>query len=249
MTDVENHTLSAPHPLVAELSALETIKTWSLIVTLFGDLDGNELTGAQIKSLLGHIGIKPETIRVSLHRLRSDGWIMSERRGREAVYRLSDKARTETRQATHDIYRRDIKHPGGWRFHVMPDGCAPEEAVAITRDVVLVPASMSAQISDSIALENPPQQMPPWFEERLVPIALLRNASALIGVLASEAWDHATVDKLDQIARRLLILHHWRRLALRDGTWAHISVLPGGTLSTCHAVVTRFLAESPRIRF
>ena len=52
--------------MVTELVALDTLKTWSLIVTLFGDLEEKELSGAQIRTLLGHIGIKPEAIRVAL---------------------------------------------------------------------------------------------------------------------------------------------------------------------------------------
>ena len=82
--------------LIEDLSSLETIKTWSLIVTLFGDLDGEPqvvLSGKDIGAILGHIGIKPEATRVALHRLKRDGWIDTQRAGREVFYSLSDRGK------------------------------------------------------------------------------------------------------------------------------------------------------------
>ena len=44
------------HTIVDRLLALETPKTWSLIVTVFGDLDGEWLTRKQLGVLLGDLG-------------------------------------------------------------------------------------------------------------------------------------------------------------------------------------------------
>ncbi len=233
--------MQPPHPLVARLVQLEPIKTWSLIVTLFGDLDGDEMTGAHIRVLLGHIGIKPEAIRVALHRLKGDGWITSARRGREAVYRLSAGGREETEAATTDVYREDVKYPEGWQFHLMKEMSAPSGSVALTKDVILVPTALAVHVTGSLRLVRSEQDLPAWIEECLVPQPLVRNAAALITVLRSAPRTNVDRQILDRIALRLLVLHHWRRVALRPGSWAHIGLLPSGTLATCQGIVTPFL--------
>ena len=106
--------MSQFHPLIEDLLKLETPKTWSLIATIFGDLDGDSLSGKQIGALLSHAGIKPAASRVALHRLRNEGWIVSKKHGREVSYTLSDHARAETAAAQKDVYRRDVKFASGW---------------------------------------------------------------------------------------------------------------------------------------
>jgi len=51
----------------------------------------------------------------------------------------------------------------------------------------------------------------------------------------------------DRLLFRVLVLHHWRRIALRMGAWAHASFVPGGEIAKCHAVVCTFLKSSERI--
>ena len=239
--------MQAPNRLVASLVELETIKIWSLIVTLFGDMAGDELTGTQIRALLGHIGIKPEAIRVALHRLKSDGWITADKRGREAVYRLSAKGRRETDAVIEDVYRQNVKFPEGWRFLLVKDVSAPAGSITITRELVLVPAALAAHVENGLVLESHGRDLPNWIEECLVPRPLLRIAEALTTILVSASPTGPDVAKPDEIALRLLVLHHWRRLALRPGSWAHIGLLPDGVLANCHAVVTAFLEKGKRL--
>ena len=241
--------MQASHHLVTDLATRETIKTWSLIVTLFGDLDGDRLTGAQIRELLSHIGVKPETIRVALHRLKSDGWIVTSRRGREAVYTLSNSGKKETRAAAPDIYRTDVKYAEGWHFLVLPDAVVPPPAIAVTRDVVLFPAVARVKAPDALLLQAATESLPEWCARQLVPDVLYQNAQALLDALVAYPASRKDFGPQDKIAFRLLVLHHWRRLALRTGTWAHIGLVPEGGLAACHAAVTDFLDQTPRIAF
>lgn len=65
----------------------------SLILDLFGDylryVDAEVRLG-HLTALLGAFDIAPATVRVTLSRLRREGWFTSHRVGRETVYRLSD---------------------------------------------------------------------------------------------------------------------------------------------------------------
>jgi phenylacetic acid degradation operon negative regulatory protein len=65
----------------------------SLILDLFGDylryVDAEVRLG-HLTTLLGAFDVAPATVRVTLSRLRREGWFSSRRVGRETVYRLSD---------------------------------------------------------------------------------------------------------------------------------------------------------------
>lgn len=243
------HVLGMPdlHPFNAELLQIEPPKTWSLIATVFGDLDGDGLSGKQIGALLGNVGIKPEASRVALHRLRHDGWIVSHKFGREVNYTLSDRGRTETVAAQKDVYRRDVKFADGWQvFALHPDHAGhPTEGVLLGGNLVLLPKG--ARIDDALTLSLGDGPLPAWVEACLVPTHLLKQAAAL-GELAER------VDPLQEqltsahaTTTRLLFIHYWRKMALRIGVWAHIGLLPQGDMARCHRAVTTVLSKTPKI--
>ena len=234
-----------PHPIIDKLIALDMLKTWSLIVTLFGDLDGEDLSGTQIRDLLGHIGIKPEAIRVALHRLKSDGWITSSKRGREAVYRLTSMARSETEAVAPDIYGASVKKKGNWQLHLVKDISDAPEAISLNRNLVIVPKHGTPLNADSLPLEFGSPELPKWVETSLVSESLLSlagNLERLVGHFSE------LESQRDQFVFRLLILHHWRRIALRSGAWAHASLVPNGDIAKCHTKVVALLASSSKIK-
>ena len=104
--------------IINELFQLAPIKTWSLIVTVFGDLDGDNLSGKELRNLMRPLGVKPEATRVALHRLRKDGWIVSHKSGREVTYQLSEHGRNTTNAVYDEVYGQDLKYPEGWQFLV-----------------------------------------------------------------------------------------------------------------------------------
>ena len=111
--------MSTVRTLIEDLANIEKIKTWSLIVTMFGDLDEchpQSLSGKEIGAILGHIGIKPEAVRVALHRLKKDGWIHATKSGREVEYGLSQNGLQETAAVYDDVYRRTVKYSNGWKW-------------------------------------------------------------------------------------------------------------------------------------
>ena len=67
-------------------------KPRSLILDLFGDylryVDA-EIRLSHLTTLLGDFGVAPPTVRVTLSRLRREGWFVTERVGRETIYRLT----------------------------------------------------------------------------------------------------------------------------------------------------------------
>jgi phenylacetic acid degradation operon negative regulatory protein len=77
---------------ITALTGLGPIRVWSVLVTVFGDLaHETSLDGSTLSAIMAEIGIKPEASRVALYRLRSDGWVRSEKTGRTSRYNLTDK--------------------------------------------------------------------------------------------------------------------------------------------------------------
>ncbi|MCJ1675472.1 phenylacetic acid-responsive transcriptional repressor [Rathayibacter sp. VKM Ac-2929] len=78
----------------ARISMMQPRKPRSLILDLFGDYlryVGCEVRAGDLVALLGVLGVEPATARVTLSRLRQEGWFTTRRTGRETIYRLSDE--------------------------------------------------------------------------------------------------------------------------------------------------------------
>ncbi|CAD0187027.1 Transcriptional repressor PaaX [Ruegeria sp. THAF57] len=238
--------MTAADALIDDLCNLEPIKTWSLIVTLFGDLSDHHITGKELGLLMGHVGIKTEAIRVALHRLRKDGWIVSTKSGREVTYSLSDVGLAETRAAYEDVYRRDVKYPQGWKLLLTKsDYAAPDPAIRIERSLLLVPVEAVLLDGAALGLQADTDHIPDWFSDRIVPSQTLVLAQKLCEI--AERPGIGDLSPLSLAAVRLLLLHYWRKIALRNSSWAHISMIPQGPLAQCHHRVTQVMADLPRL--
>jgi phenylacetic acid degradation operon negative regulatory protein len=69
------------------------VKPRALILDIFGDyLDivGAEVRAGDLVTMLGVLGVEAATTRMTLSRLKQEGWFSTRRIGRETLYRLSD---------------------------------------------------------------------------------------------------------------------------------------------------------------
>ena len=235
--------MNDPHALIAELTELEPIKTWSLIVTLLGDLEVSNIAGKDLGVLLSVVGLKPEATRVALHRLKKDGWITSIRQGREVSYSLSEIGLSETRAAYDDVYRADLKYPDGWRVVVVNDDECPKNALRIFRNVWLVPRPDSPEINAPLWLDLGQDTLPDWFHEKLVS-ADTQELCHQLARCAREACD-AQLTATQTAAIRLLCLHHWRKIALREATWAALWLAPESPIAQCHRDISKLFNTLP----
>ena len=239
--------MQKPHPLITELVELDTLKTWSLIVTLFGDLGGKELSGKQIRDLLGRIGIKPEAIRVALHRLKSEGWVTSQKQGREAIYKLSQQAWVETNVAAPNVYCKRTLCADHWCFVLFQTPPKSEEAILINKNLALIPKKTLAAENSGFLLLPTDSTFPDWVSSTFVLDKTLRLARGLVSLLVR--YDELA-DADDRVVFRLLALHHWRRIVLRNGSLAHASLATDGPIALCHQKMATFLndPEVPKLK-
>ncbi|MDR7083890.1 phenylacetic acid degradation operon negative regulatory protein [Arthrobacter ginsengisoli] len=94
------------------------MKPRSIILDLFGDYlryAGAEIKLGDMTKLLAVFGVEPATVRVSMSRLKKEGWFTTRRQQRETVYELTEKmlhVLTEGRMRIFD--RRQEPWPGRW---------------------------------------------------------------------------------------------------------------------------------------
>lgn len=242
--------------LIEDLASIETLKTWSLIVTMFGDLDEDylqSLSGKEIGSLLGHIGIKPEAVRVALHRLKKDGWINATKSGREVEYSLSQNGLLETAAVYDDVYRRTVKYAKGWKLLLdrkdqVNEPNRSQVGIQLFKNIILTPQSLIRDDRGRMDIDFDRINVPSWFVDRIIPSHIIDIADQLNTLAFYFDAELKSEGSLDNAAVRLLFLHHWRKMALRENTWAHIWLFETGPMAQCHAQITGILQRLPKLR-
>lgn len=93
--------------LINEYSSRPTLRSGSLITTVFGDAiapRGGKVWLGSLIDVMSNFGIGDRLVRTSVFRLARDGWLQSEQIGRRSYYSLTDEGRERFDQATHRIY-------------------------------------------------------------------------------------------------------------------------------------------------
>ena len=207
------------------------LRTWSVIVTIMGDLlraPGDCISGRSLAALVGGMGISEQALRVAVHRLKKDGWIESRREGRESLHFLSATARRETEAVRPLIYGGRPVPPEAVSLVVTaPDGhrSLPASALLLTPHCALIAAAPEDVDKDFLAIPLAAAALPEWVQAVLAPDTMRVECETLARQtrLALETLPEPPEQRL---VLRLIILHHWRRLALRQSPLAE-TLLPG----------------------
>ncbi len=198
-------------------------RVWSLLVTTFGDLaqgESAELSSGMLGSIMALVGLKPESVRVALHRLRRDGWIDSRRVGRQVRYRLTDTGRAESAAASRLIYSARPLADKAWLVLVDPETGATGAAgngvwVAPT---VLLTSNPDAH-GDALRIPlDAAFPLPDWMARRVCDARLQEQASDLatrLGRLDELISGGPCPGPVEAATLRVLIVHDWRRIVLK----------------------------------
>ena len=236
--------------VIDQLIAFGDLKVWSVLVTLFGDLTperGDRIDGPALSVLTARIGIRPEALRVALHRLRKDDWIVTARKGRISAYGLSAHGQRETEAVRAHIYGAAAIPNPGW-YTIIPPPQSGDAAlpgwIPVGRDVFISPTKPDAA-SKAMVTAIGRGDLPDWVKRKVVPPDLERAFGGLAQVLVRGPVVRA--DMLDSVALRLLVLHHWRRLALRLMPEAEALMQPDWSGARCRRQVQQWLRDLPRV--
>ena len=230
------------------------LKTWSLIVTILGDLAAEEAAGVPgpvITHLTEPMGMKPEALRVAIHRLRRDGWIASERDGRISVYRLTAHGRALTRAVSERVYGAEPQAIETWQVLISQNAEAMQaldfpDLVQIGPKTALLPGAPADIPTNVLAWRAEAGQVPKWVKAIVAPEELSAAYEALAVALEAALVLPLPEDVGAQAVLRLLALHQWRRLVLRHGAGVDALMGPDWHGARCRARISALLAQVPR---
>ena len=214
----------------------EPSRTWSIIITLYGDAivpRGGCVWLGTLLAFFRAMGLSDGLVRTAMSRLASDGWLERIRVGRNSFYRLADKGRETFRQASEQIY---ALHSPSWRGHfdmVLLSGEADREATRAAMETAgfgaaapglwLAPAGTTLPELATGALRFAAGGDPTanrTLAARSWPLDA--TAQAYRRFLAAFEPLHAALEggvrlsDLDALVARILLIHEYRRIVLRD---------------------------------
>ncbi len=239
---------------IARLAECGPLKTWSVVVTILGDLlrdPDDRIHGRTLAALTGPMGIADPALRVALHRLKKDGWIQSARDGRESTYWLSESARAETEAMRARIYGTAPASSGPVHLLLLPGDAEilfPQrvESLDIGPRMILTDADPSHHPAQSLALSLPQTPLPDWITDVLCAPAHRAEYRHLTEATQAILAAPRPADPVHAAVLRMLILHHWRRLHLRHSTLADALLPADWEGSKARRAVTRAFDHLPR---
>lgn len=236
---------------VAALRGLGGHRVWSLMISLFGDLaqdPGQQIEGPVLSAVMHALQVRPEAIRVALHRLRNDGWITSSKRGRISAHALTPKARAESVAASARIYARPDAGEAAWQLIVLPDADQATPAGFIALGARLCVGDAMLPVPER-ALSFAGREVPDWLPAQVVPVDLNADYAALAHVLSrlsDDIPDASVLNAIQVAVLRCLIVHNWRRLVLKHPAVPSALVARDWPGHLCHHQVTALLDRFER---
>jgi len=222
------------------------LSVWSLVVTIFGDAivpRGGVLRLGALQQITDHIGISNNALRTAMSRLASDGWLERQRLGRASFYNPSAMAASENKEASDIIYRFfPADWNGNWLFAVSTgsEGFCPANRAKLhladfafqNRKLAIAPdyrfsgegnlnfnsAGISVFEARSLGINNTNELLDSLHFHHDC-IELYRQFSVSAEKLLIELNKSREVSGLDALLLRLLLLHQWRRIVLKDVRW------------------------------
>lgn len=219
--------------LLDAFHARTPIRAGSLIVTVFGDAvapRGGEVALAALLPLLAALRIGESLARTALSRLVAEGWLARERTGRTSRYALSVTGRETFARAAARIYRASAR-PWDGRLHlalIEAAGAAERARLralleadgfgAVTPDLLVSahPGGSAPSLRLKVVAASPDEAR--RVTARAWPLAALDSRYSDFAARFAEARSRlaALDDPLDALVLRLLAVHEYRRIVLRD---------------------------------
>ena len=217
----------APSPLAETLARTGAPRIASFVVTVWGDAvapRGGSLWLGSLQAILDRFGCTPGQVRTAMSRLTEEGWLARNRVGRHSFYRLGPRGEAAFGAAAARIYA--AKPPawdGSFRVALLAEPAAREALESL--GFASLPGGAMVGLSGDPALL--PQGVPMLIAPPRTP--------AEARLLALRAWPlealaegygrfldafgplrDAAIPPEEALPLRLLLVHEWRRLVLRD---------------------------------
>lgn len=247
--------------LIQGLSGLGSLRVWSVIITIFGDFlrhPGDAIAAPDLARLTLRIGIKPDALRVAIHRLKNDGWITARRSGRNSRYQLSEHGFAESAAARPRIYAASPPETGAQfvliappnaRANALPDALKIAAFRPIAPRVYLGPEDPGGLASDFLVLRADAEQTPGWLQTLICPPERMQAYVRLREVL-EHTRDRLAIGapptNIDAQVLRIMIIHRWRQALLGHADLPSRYFPTGWPGDGCRDLVQSLLRTLPR---
>jgi phenylacetic acid degradation operon negative regulatory protein len=258
------------HPLsrIIEQLKREPSRTGSIVITVFGDAivpRGGSVWLGTLLEFFESLDIESGVVRTAMSRLAADGWLTREKVGRNSYYRLADKGRQIFEAATRHIYD---PPPSDWtgRFELLLIGNgedrdasrealknagfgSPVPGVWVAPSGVPIPDEASRAIRLEVSAEDDSGR-------RLLAESwpLDRTADAYLKFMKTFEPLRSFIERREKLSdadaftARILLIHHYRRVVLRDPLLP-VALLPGewpgrAARALCGEIYRRLLPAS-----
>lgn len=232
-------------------------RVWSLIISVFGELaqqQGSSIDGPVLSALMARMNVKPEAVRVALHRLRNDGWITSQKTGRMSRHSLTEYGLGETLGATRLIYDAPADMPLDWhvvvtadadvdrRDQMIADGYAPVAAR------IFIGTTQTPMLEEALVMQA--ENAPDWLKSQLTPDGLSKDYQHLYELLGqidkNMAQANMCLSPIEVAVLRCLIVHNWRRLVLKHPVLPQALYTIAWKGHDCRRLVHKILLHFPK---
>jgi len=243
--------------LITDWHERDTLRVWSVIITLFGDAilpRGGAVSSQTVQAIMQRLGIESGAVRTAFSRLAKDGWVQREKQGRTSFYRLAPNGITTFTKASRVIYATPKPAQPGTKpssFVVLiGDRDTPDKAwlddilqtndtLEIRRNVYLTKTPSKAKLTQVVdagffTVTGSASHLPASLAKRIKLEELGYEYYQLISRF-KPLMKNPPADGLDAMATRCLLIHSWRRLLLRTPTLAS-DIMPDWPQSECHAL-------------
>ncbi|WP_420409958.1 PaaX family transcriptional regulator C-terminal domain-containing protein [Hoeflea sp.] len=223
----------------ARLRALQVdnrLSAWSLIISFMGDAispRGGLVSAAAVQALMARLGIGHGAVRTAVSRLSADGWIERQREGRNSFYRLSPEVTQTVRAAEARIYASSSLLAAGTPMALV---LGAEDFGDKARDHLEGLGALP--LGSRLALcFTPPQDLPADLRPPAATLATVSSVDpgaasgeriagarqwsdletfrAAYGPILAVLEEDPVVSAEDAMALRCLLIHEWRRIALK----------------------------------
>lgn len=210
----------------------------SLVVTIFGDSiapRGGTIAYASLAAIVAPLGINDSQLRTALSRLVAEGWLVSRRDGKRAFYALAPAGAARTEEAARRIYAAPgAKRRGLWRVALFAQARPADRrkfewiGFAAAGPAIMVHPDADQAALDSVLASLPASRRPVIVSGEGGPDAAARALVERLWDLKSlgrawsdfvKRWGRRARDARDPAAAlraRTLLIHEFRRVALRD---------------------------------
>ncbi|MDU9005526.1 PaaX family transcriptional regulator C-terminal domain-containing protein [Sedimentitalea todarodis] len=240
--------------VVNRLTKDQTPRVWSLLISVFGELaqeQGSRISGSLLRHMTERIGIKPEAMRVAIHRLRKDGWIDSERQGRTSAYFLTAWGRAQSALASPRIYASEQAADQAWLVMFNPGQPAQNADASggwITSNVLVtsVPPDLPQVFVAPLGVET---ALPHWVTGKVCDDTAIRMSREFATALDEmRPYLNASSDfsTFEIAVIRVLLVHGWRRIVLKAPVLPDHVFPDGWRGQICRETVTDLLSQYPK---